>query len=99
MRILIIGILVFGVTVIGTTYGQTTEVDCYQTSYESFHFPIVKNNTGVSDDLFAYNEQRGCCSHHGGVCGCSGGRKKCCDGSLSPSCRCHHDDEIQGFYQ
>lgn len=32
--------------------------------------------------------QSGCCSHHGGVCGCSGGRKSCCDGTLSPSCRC-----------
>lgn len=34
-------------------------------------------------------ERRGCCSHHGGVCGCSsGGRAVCCDGSLSPSCGC-----------
>jgi len=32
---------------------------------------------------------RGCCSSHGGVCGCnSNGRQVCCDGSLSPSCRC-----------
>lgn len=32
----------------------------------------------------------GCCSHHGGVCGCSGftGMQRCCDGSNSPSCRC-----------
>lgn len=36
----------------------------------------------------------GCCSHHGGVCGCSGVRAQCCDGSLSPSCGCDlHDDE------
>lgn len=33
-------------------------------------------------------EQRGCCSHHGGVCACAGGSTKCCDGSLSPSCTC-----------
>ena len=32
--------------------------------------------------------QSGCCSHHGGVCGCSGGRKTCCDGATSPSCKC-----------
>jgi len=32
--------------------------------------------------------QSGCCSHHKGVCGCSGGRKTCCDGTLSPSCTC-----------
>ena len=36
---------------------------------------------------------RGCCSHHGGVCGCSGGRSQCCDGTLSPSCQCFKDDK------
>ena len=30
----------------------------------------------------------GCCSHHGGVCGCSFGSVTCCDGSTSPSCGC-----------
>lgn len=33
-------------------------------------------------------ERRGCCSWHGGVCGCSNGRTKCCDGTLSPTCGC-----------
>ncbi len=33
--------------------------------------------------------KRGCCSHHGGVAGCSsGGRTICRDGSYSPSCTC-----------
>ena len=32
--------------------------------------------------------RRGCCSHHGGVCGCKSNRALCCDGSLSPSCGC-----------
>lgn len=33
---------------------------------------------------------QGCCSWHGGECGCSpDGRDECCDGSLSPSCGCH----------
>lgn len=36
-------------------------------------------------------ERRGCCSWHGGVCGCKGGRVECCDGTLSPSCTCAHD--------
>lgn len=36
--------------------------------------------------------QRGCCSHHGGVCGCGGGRAVCCDGSYSPTCGCHAND-------
>ncbi len=34
-------------------------------------------------------ERSGCCSWHGGVCGCSStGRVICCDGTLSPSCTC-----------
>lgn len=35
------------------------------------------------------NERSGCCSWHGGVCGCdeTSGRQICCDGTLSPSCR------------
>jgi hypothetical protein len=33
-------------------------------------------------------QQQGCCSWHGGVCGCSGGHTQCCDGTQSPSCRC-----------
>ena len=33
--------------------------------------------------------QRGCCSHHGGVVGCSSsGKQICADGTLSPSCTC-----------
>lgn len=35
---------------------------------------------------------RGCCSHHKGQCGCEGGRVVCCDGTLSPSCRCEKDE-------
>ncbi len=35
----------------------------------------------------------GCCSWHGGVCGCSGGSTICCDGSTSPSCTCLQADE------
>lgn len=38
-----------------------------------------------------YIARRGCCSWHGGVCGCSGGRQVCCDGQFSPSCRCKKD--------
>jgi hypothetical protein len=32
--------------------------------------------------------QRGCCSWHGGVWGCSSGQAVCCDGNLSPGCGC-----------
>lgn len=34
-------------------------------------------------------QRQGCCSWHGGECGCdSTGRVICCDGTLSPTCRC-----------
>lgn len=37
--------------------------------------------------------RRGCCSWHGGVCGCgSNGRTICCDGTYSPTCTC-------GYYE
>ena len=31
----------------------------------------------------------GCCHYNKGVCGCEGGRARCCDGKLSISCRCN----------
>ena len=31
---------------------------------------------------------QGCCSWHGGQCGCEGNRVVCCDGTLSPTCTC-----------
>lgn len=37
---------------------------------------------------------RGCCSWHGGVAGCSGGRVICRDGTTSPSCRCFKDSPV-----
>lgn len=48
----------------------------------------------LSNDCLA---GRGCCSSHGGVCGCSGGRSRCCDGTLSPSCQCFKDDVKNGL--
>ena len=33
-------------------------------------------------------ERSGCCSRHGGVCGCDKGRAVCCDTTKSPSCGC-----------
>jgi hypothetical protein len=38
--------------------------------------------------------QRGCCSHHQGVCGCNGGRVVCCDSTYSRSCTCNKEDPI-----
>ncbi|CAN5197546.1 hypothetical protein BH09MYX1_BH09MYX1_51600 [soil metagenome] len=33
-------------------------------------------------------DRPGCCSHHGGVCGCASSQAPCCDRTLSPSCGC-----------
>ena len=41
-----------------------------------------------ADDDKQNPERRGCCSWHGGVCGCKNGRVVCCDGKYSPSCKC-----------
>lgn len=48
-------------------------------------FTVQNSKASAQCNLF---NRRGCCSHHGGVCGCSSGRARCCDGSLSPSCGC-----------
>lgn len=67
---------------------------------------ITDNSNNIVEDLFTqesicYNNEssiltagRGCCSHHSGVCGCSNGRARCCDGTLSPSCGCMNDTPI-----
>lgn len=52
-----------------------------------------KNKEICSDPdeaLFPDLARSGCCSWHGGVCGCNQAldRIVCCDGSLSPSCTC-----------
>jgi len=31
---------------------------------------------------------KGCCSHHGGIVGCSFGKFKCYDGTYSMTCKC-----------
>jgi len=54
--------------------------------------PLFAFNYQVATILSQKNKgedfRRGCCSRHGGVRGCSGGRALCCDGTLSPSCGC-----------
>lgn len=54
---------------------------------------IVQDSNKISPDHDCDNielARRGCCSHHGGVCGCDEktDRIVCCDGTLSPSCTC-----------
>ena len=52
----------------------------------------IQSNSNITSEQLA---QRGCCSWHDGVCGCSGGVVQCCDGSGSPSCRCHANHLIE----
>jgi len=42
---------------------------------------ICPNSSALNVALIG-GERRGCCSHHGGVCGCEKGRALCCDGRL-----------------
>jgi hypothetical protein len=55
-----------------------------------------KSNSHLKPEIITLTtEQRiarsGCCSWHGGVCDCIGGRVVCCDGTFSPTCTCHHE--------
>jgi hypothetical protein len=47
--------------------------------------PIVSASCDTRGRVYG----QGCCSWHGGECGCQDGRDRCCDGTLSPSCTCH----------
>lgn len=49
---------------------------------------LIKYNQAIGECSTPQVERSGCCSHHGGVCGCGGYRARCCDGTLSPSCEC-----------
>lgn len=55
------------------------------------HDSIISSNLlcMFSSKISGTISKSGCCSWHGGVCGCSGSRQQCCDGSLSPTCTCN----------
>ena len=58
---------------------------------EALSVDVDNDGDACEGQTFASAEealQSGCCSWHGGVCGCQNGRKVCCDRTLSPSCRC-----------
>jgi len=49
----------------------------------------LQSSKKICKDLKAIEAKKsGCCSWHGGVSGCSGGRVTCNDGTYSPSCTC-----------
>ena len=62
----------------GATEGDSVTIVSTNTDYERFNTVTVDRG----------EPRRGCCSWHGGVCGCKNGRALCCDGTLSPTCGC-----------
>lgn len=86
MRLHFLGLLL----AVATTLGA-----CAQGSIKSESTAVSQpsceqlRKTGATADQLV---QRGCCSHHSGVCGCSRRRVVCCDNSYSPSCLCNQDD-------
>jgi hypothetical protein len=80
--------IVFVVLVIGPSrisYANDLENSELTSSILNLKLEIVTSN---AEHKMA---RSGCCSWHGGVCDCIGGRVVCCDGTFSPSCTCHHD--------
>jgi hypothetical protein len=67
------------------SYTQDLEISEFFISTSTLTLEIVTPN---AEQKIA---RRGCCSWHGGVCDCIGGRVVCCDGTFSPTCTCHHD--------
>ncbi len=62
-------------------------------SFSAFSEPLSKEEEAacLSQNLGDVVAQQGCCSWHGGVCGCQNGRVVCCDGRYSPSCTCNKE--------
>ena len=58
--------------------------------FTSINLVGLENRVCSNDNHFKndYIAKKGCCSRHGGVCGCKNGRAKCCDGTTSPTCGC-----------
>ena len=76
----------------------------FLTSSAQAQISEAANLQQVCGDVGLANPQgQGCCSWHGGECGCSDGRVECCDQTLSPSCDCHSaglqlaDEYVHGY--
>jgi hypothetical protein len=65
---------------------STLIVSCMQCPTEGINFSKYTDVSAVAIMSEVYHS--GCCSHHGGVCGCDVDRARCCDGTDSPSCDC-----------
>ena len=55
-------------------------------AFELTYTPAARSQEDVLDELLP--RKSGCCSWHGGVSRCSGGRYVCRDGTYSPTCTC-----------
>jgi len=68
---------------------QTSNWNCNSNQGEFVTNISFDKRVGFSPEIGEYaSNQRGCCSWHDGVCGCENGTKLCCDGTLSPTCKC-----------
>ena len=85
-------ILIFGTTSVDLFVGVSSI--CYADDLNVSE--LAKSTTDLKLEIATPNlEQKiarsGCCSWHGGVCDCIGGRVVCCDGTFSPTCTCHYN--------
>lgn len=105
IRILFFTAMLLTFAIYGANAAQEKKVQIEETSITSCYVDQVlkggvevgkhflsesQKQCGASEDNAQEKVARsGCCSWHGGICGCSSsGRAVCCDGQLSPSCGC-----------
>lgn len=76
------------------TQTGSTERWTYNAGGNAYKVFLFQNNQligaqeGTRTNSAGVVQTQGCCSTHGGVCGCKNGRYQCCDGTESPSCGC-----------
>ncbi len=86
-------LVMFALLIATVSFAEENKVDGSQPIKPFEVIQTACNETGLT--LLQRDElgQSGCCSWHGGVCGCQYGRVVCCDGNYSPSCSCRADDK------
>jgi hypothetical protein len=86
-----VGLILFGGMIEAATLSDFRTVPLESSSkVESQPCALLLGNANdfSKEELALEITKRGCCSHHKGVCGCGGTKLQCCDGTLSPSCKC-----------